>query len=66
MGLDHGVGHPLLLLYDAKAPNGQNTMNSRAYTAIHRRLFKYILDLNQTVSFVQLFDFSSFSSKLLK
>ena len=24
MGLDHGVGHPLLLLYDVKAPNGQN------------------------------------------
>ena len=24
LGLDHGVGHPLLLLYDVKAPNGQN------------------------------------------
>ena len=23
MGFDHGVGHPLLLLYDAKAPNCQ-------------------------------------------
>jgi hypothetical protein len=23
-GLDHGVGHPLLLLYDAKVPNGKN------------------------------------------
>jgi hypothetical protein len=23
-GLDHGVGHPLLLLYDVKAPNGKN------------------------------------------
>ena len=23
-GLDHGVGHPLLLLYDVKAPHGQN------------------------------------------
>src|SRR6516164_6322527 len=23
-GFDHGVGHPLLLLYDAKAPNGQS------------------------------------------
>ena len=22
-GFDHGVGHPLLLLYDAKAPNCQ-------------------------------------------
>jgi hypothetical protein len=22
-GLDHGVGHSLLLLYDVKAPNGQ-------------------------------------------
>ena len=22
-GLDHGVGHPLLLLYDAKTPRGQ-------------------------------------------
>jgi len=28
--------------------------------------FKYILDLNQTVTFVQLFDFSSFSCKVLK
>jgi hypothetical protein len=25
MGLDHGVGHPLLLLYDAKTPRGQKT-----------------------------------------
>ena len=24
-GLDHGVGHPLLLLYDVKAPNGQKS-----------------------------------------
>jgi hypothetical protein len=24
-GFDHGVGHPLLLLYDAKTPLGQNT-----------------------------------------
>jgi len=24
-GLDHGVGHSLLLLYDAKAPNGQKS-----------------------------------------
>ena len=24
-GLDHGVGHFLLLLYDAKAPRGQNS-----------------------------------------
>ena len=23
MGFDHGVGHSLLLLYDAKAPHGQ-------------------------------------------
>jgi len=23
-GLDHGVGHPLLLLYDAKAPNSRS------------------------------------------
>ena len=22
-GFDHGVGHPLLLLYDAKAPSGR-------------------------------------------
>jgi hypothetical protein len=22
-GFDHGVGHPLLLLYDAKTPRGQ-------------------------------------------
>jgi beta-carotene hydroxylase len=25
IGLDHGVGHPLLLLYDVKAPNGQKS-----------------------------------------
>jgi hypothetical protein len=25
VGLDHGVGHPLLLLYDVKAPNGQKS-----------------------------------------
>ena len=24
-GLDHGVGHPLLLLYDVKAPNDQKS-----------------------------------------
>ena len=24
-GFDHGVGHSLLLLYDAKVPNGQNS-----------------------------------------
>jgi hypothetical protein len=24
LGFDHGVGHPLLLLYDAKAPNYKN------------------------------------------
>ena len=23
IGFDHGVGHPLLLLYDAKTPRGQ-------------------------------------------
>ena len=23
-GFDHGAGHPLLLLYDAKAPHGHN------------------------------------------
>ena len=25
MGFDHGVGHPLLLLYDAKVPNCQKS-----------------------------------------
>ena len=25
LGLDHGVGHSLLLLYDVKAPNGKNS-----------------------------------------
>src|SRR5437899_149892 len=25
LGFDHGVGHPLLLLYDAKAPLGENS-----------------------------------------
>jgi hypothetical protein len=24
-GFDHGVGHPLLLLYDTKAPHGQKS-----------------------------------------
>jgi len=46
-GFDHGVGHPLLLLYDAKAPNCQkrkefkglghypsNTVLSSFYTMI--------------------------------
>jgi hypothetical protein len=30
LGLDHGVGHPLLLLYDIKAPNGQNSNEFKA------------------------------------
>ena len=25
VGLDHGVGHSLVLLYDVKAPNGQKS-----------------------------------------
>jgi hypothetical protein len=25
LGLDHGIGHSLLLLYDVKAPNGQKS-----------------------------------------
>ena len=25
IGFDHGVGHPLQLLYDAKAPSGKNS-----------------------------------------
>ena len=25
VGLDHGIGHSLLLLYDVKAPNGQKS-----------------------------------------
>ena len=25
VGLDHGVGHSLLLLYDVKVPNGQKS-----------------------------------------
>jgi hypothetical protein len=25
-GFDHRAGHPLLLLYDAKAPHGQKSM----------------------------------------
>jgi hypothetical protein len=25
MGLDHGVGHSLLLLYDVNVPNGQKS-----------------------------------------
>ena len=29
-GLDHGVGHPLLLLYDVKAPNSQNSNEFKA------------------------------------
>src|SRR5262245_26309136 len=30
IGLDHGVGHPLLLLYDVKAPNSQNSNEFKA------------------------------------
>jgi transposase len=36
-GLDHGVGHPLLLLYDIKAPNGQNSNEFKA-------LYHYLSD----------------------
>ena len=30
IGLDHGVGHPLLLLYAVKAPNGQKINEFKA------------------------------------
>src|SRR5215831_2612513 len=29
-GLDHGVGHPLLFLYDVNAPNSQNSNEFKA------------------------------------
>ncbi len=58
-GFDHGVGHPLLLLYDAKAPNCQkrkefkglghypsNTVLSSFYTMIKlQHLYNYLIFL---------------------
>ena len=38
-GLDHGVGHPLLLLYDVQAPNSQNSNEFKA-------LYNYISDVS--------------------
>ena len=66
-GFDHGVGHPLLLLYDVKAPHGQK---SKEFKNLGHYPFNISLNvflgLNQNVTFVQLFDFSSFSCKALK
>ena len=59
LGFDHGVGHPLLLLYDAKAPNCQkrkefkglghypsNTVLSSFYTMIKLQyLYNYLIFL---------------------
>src|SRR5262249_1545266 len=39
-GLDHGVGHPLLLLYDVKAPNGQK---SKEFKGLGHYLFNTFL-----------------------
>jgi hypothetical protein len=35
-GFDHGVGHPLLLLYDAKTPRGKNV---KYFNALGDNLF---------------------------
>jgi hypothetical protein len=46
VGLDHGVGHFLLLLYDAKAPRGQNSNYfsglGRSYSSTSVSLLKII------------------------
>ena len=41
-GLDHGVGHPLLLLYNAKAPNGQK---SKEFNDLGHYLSKSLISL---------------------
>ena len=45
LGLDHGVGHSLLLLYDAKAPHSQKSKEFKGLghypTNIPVRLFLY-------------------------
>jgi hypothetical protein len=47
-GFDHGAGHSLLLLYDAKTSRGGNINNfsSLGYDPLHR-LYKFILDHNK-------------------
>src|SRR4030095_12484144 len=48
-GLDHGVGHSLLLLYDVKAPTGQKEQGMQGLRPFSLSpLFEYILYLNQT------------------
>ena len=50
-GLDHGVGHSLLLLYDAKAPRGQKSKKfndlghdpSNASTSLFYIMTKYFI-----------------------
>ena len=65
-GLDHGVGHSLLLLYDVKVPNGQKSeeFKNLGHYPLNTSLSAFYL--NQHVMYVQLFDFSSFSYKALK
>jgi len=44
LGLDHGVGHPLLFLYDVKAHNGQNSNEFKGlYHYPSDVFFKHIL-----------------------
>jgi hypothetical protein len=42
LGFDHGVGHPLLLLYDAKAPIGKN---SNYFNGLGHDLSKLLISL---------------------
>jgi hypothetical protein len=41
-GFDHGVGHPLLLLYDAKAPSCQK---SKEFKGLGYYLYNTVLSL---------------------
>ena len=47
VGLDHGVGHSLLLLYDAKAPHGQKSKEFKGLGHYpSNTLRKFILNYN--------------------
>ena len=47
-GFDHGVGHSLLLLYDAKTSHGENIINFNGLSYDPSAgLYKFILDHNK-------------------
>src|SRR5262245_13722245 len=48
LGFDHGVGHSLLLLYDAKTSHGENIINFNGLSYDPSAgLYKFILDHNK-------------------